>query len=365
MKIAIIGTRGIPNRYGGFEQFTSRIAPMLAGEGHRVYVYNSSTNGYPYSVYKQVQIITKYDPHRVLGTLSQFIYDLLCIWDSRHRDFDLILQLGYTSSSIWGFLLPADALLVTHMDGLEWKRAKYNALSRRFLRSAEKWAVSRSDLIIADAKAIGRYLSARFGKQALFIPYGAEIPSRSATDVLDLFGLKPFGYNLVIARFEPENNLEMIIRGHLEASLPEPLILIGNAENAFGRRLVKRYRHPHIVFKGAMYHQAVLDSLRHFSNLYFHGHSVGGTNPSLLEAMASGCLIAAHDNEFNHEVLGRDAYYFNEAKQIARLLSLRPRKNDHTDLMDRNLQKINNFYHWDNILNLIKTNILDRYAYRL
>lgn len=365
MKIAIIGTRGIPNRYGGFEQFASRIAPMLARDGHQVYVYNSSTNGYPHRTWNQVRIITKHDPRKALGTLSQFIYDFLCIRDCRYRDYDLIFQLGYTSSSLWGFLFPGRAVLVTHMDGLEWKRAKYNRLTRVFLRFAEKRAVVRSDVLIADAKAIGRYLSGRFGKQAVFIPYGADIPRNPAPDVLDTYGLRPFGYHLVIARFEPENNLEMIIQGHLEAPSTMPLILIGNPDNAFGKRLRKRYRHPGILFTGALYDTVPLDTLRHFSRLYFHGHSVGGTNPSLLEAMAAGCLIAAHENEFNREVLGEDAYYFEDATQIAALVRSSPCRCDHAGFLDHNLEKIRSCYRWDNVLQLIHKNIIDRYAYRL
>src|SRR5690349_15755847 len=120
MKIGIVGTRGIPNRYGGFEQFIEFVAPELVNRGHEVYVYNSSLHPYKEPTYKGVHIISKTDPENKIGTAGQFIYDLNCIRDSRKRNYDVILQLGYTSSSIWTFLYPSGSLLVTNMDGLEW-----------------------------------------------------------------------------------------------------------------------------------------------------------------------------------------------------------------------------------------------------
>lgn len=365
MKIAIIGTRGIPNKYGGFEQFASYIAPMLARKGHHVFVYNSSTNGYHCSSWRNVQIITKPDPQKIVGSASQFIYDFLCIRDARTRHYDLILQLGYTTSSLWGFLFPKNAIIATNMDGMEWKRSKYNRVSRKFLQMAERWAVKQSTLLIADAEAIRDYYYIHYGREALFIPYGAHPTQEPTLSLLNVYGLKPFGYNLAIARLEPENNLEMIIQGHLEAAILTPLIIIGDYQNAYGRYLRKHYPHPGIVFKGALYDTTLLDNLRYFSNLYFHGHSVGGTNPSLLEAMAARCLVVAHDNIFNREVLGGDAYFFENHIHISTLLGNKPLKCKHRTFLDNNLQKINAFYNWENVLNLIEQHIINRYADRI
>src|SRR5215469_9735731 len=154
MNIGIIGTRGIPNQYGGFEQFAEFIAPALVERGHAVTVYNSSLHPYKENNWKGVNLVHQYDAEGKLGTAGQFIYDFNCIKDSRKRKFDVILQLGYTSSSVWSFLFPKKSVLVTNMDGLEWKRTKYSKPVRRFLRYAEKWAATYSDFLIADSKGI-------------------------------------------------------------------------------------------------------------------------------------------------------------------------------------------------------------------
>lgn len=354
MRIAIIGTRGIPNRYGGFEQFASHIAPMLVQNGHDVYVYNTSAHSYKGKSWRGVHIIAKYDPEKIMGTSGQFVYDLLCILDARKRNFDLILQLGYTSSSMWGFLFPHKAILATNMDGMEWKRAKYNRLTRKFLQQAEAWAVKRSDVLIADAEAMRRYLRSHYKKDACYIPYGAFPFQDPDPTLLVPYGLQPFGYDLLIARPERENNIEMIIRGHLMADSGRPLLIVGNGDNRYGKYLRKKYIHPSIIFMGSLYDMITLNNLRYYSNLYFHGHSVGGTNPSLLEAMAARCLIVAHDNVFNREVLGRNAYYFKKEADIARLLKTDPVKQAHATFIESNLQKIEARYNWEHIVYLIE-----------
>src|SRR5690606_2149890 len=229
------------------------------------------------------------------------------------RNFDIILQLGYTSSSIWSGFFPKKSLVVTNMDGLEWKREKYNALTRQFLKYAEKIAVQKSDHLIADSKAIQVYLKEKYAATSVYVPYGAENyePYGDALRGLSAFNIAPFSYDLIIARFEPENNIEPVLKSY--SNCPNDiLVLIGNYKaTAHGRHCYKRYGHfSNVHFAGAVFDSEVLDNLRFYSRLYYHGHSVGGTNPSLLEAMACGALIAAHDNDFNRAVLDEDAFYF-------------------------------------------------------
>src|SRR6266480_5995741 len=162
MRIAILGTRGIPNRYGGFEQFAEYAAPLLAKRGHEVFVYNSSSHPFQDKEWRGVKLIRRPDPENNLGTFGQFIYDFNCIMDARRENFDFILQLGYTSSSIWAFLLPKKAVVITNMDGFEWKRKKYSRLVQWFLRHAEKWAVKYSDVLIADSLIMQSYLKKKY-----------------------------------------------------------------------------------------------------------------------------------------------------------------------------------------------------------
>ncbi len=142
MKIAIIGTRGIPNHYGGFEQFAEYLSLGLVEKGHMVTVYNSHTHPYQGNDWNGVKIIHCKDPEDKLGTIGQFVYDYNCIRDTRKRNYDIILQLGYTSSSVWGRLLPRKkSIITTNMDGLEWKRTKYSQKVQKFLQYAEKLGV--------------------------------------------------------------------------------------------------------------------------------------------------------------------------------------------------------------------------------
>jgi glycosyltransferase involved in cell wall biosynthesis len=359
MKIAVIGTRGIPNHYGGFEQFASYVAPALAAKGHEVYVYNTSSHPYREKEWKGVRIISKYDPQRIMGTSGQFIYDFLCILDARGRRFDLIFQLGYTSSSIWSFLFPQRAVIATNMDGLEWKRAKYSLAARMFLKLAEKLAVKHSDILIADAWGIQQYLKEAHGKEAVWISYGAVPFNDPDIKILSNCGLKPFEYDLLIARMEPENNIEMIIRGHQAAQQDVLLVIIGDYKNKYGQYLRKKYDHASVAFWGAVYDMALLNNLRYFSHIYFHGHSAGGTNPSLLEAMAAQCLIFAHNNIFNRSVLGWDAYYFDDHTTISALLDKRPLKADHGALIENNLLKIRKFYSWPYIIRQLEEQVIN------
>jgi glycosyltransferase involved in cell wall biosynthesis len=354
MKIAIIGTRGIPNQYGGYEQFAEYAAPALAARGHEVYVYNSSLHPLRQKMWHGVHLIRRFDPENRVGSAGQFVYDLSCILDARRREFDIILQLGYTSSSIWSFLMPKRSLVITNMDGLEWKRQKYSKRVQRFLKKAEKWAALSSDYLIADSLGIQSYLKEEYKKDSTFIAYGAQVINEPDEKVLEKGGLEKFGYDMLIARMEPENNVETVIRAHQLCNDAKPLVIIGQYTNKFGSYLRSTYKSKEIRFLGPVFDLQVLNSLRYYSHLYFHGHSVGGTNPSLLEAMASHALIVAHDNIFNRSVLGDDAFYFNSAEQLATLFAKNIRKDDHQSMIDNNVEKIINEYAWPVIIDRIE-----------
>jgi glycosyltransferase involved in cell wall biosynthesis len=349
MRIAIIGTRGIPNRYGGFEQFTEYIAPMLVERGYELYVYNSSSHPYKGTQWKGVNIIAKADPEVQLGTIGQFVYDFNCIMDARRRNFDIILQLGYTSSSIWSFCFPQRSWVITNMDGFEWKRAKYSRPVQWFLKHAEKWAALYSDFLVADSGTMREYIQRKYRRNADYIPYGATVFDRPDESVLEKFGLTCHSYNMLVARIEPENNIESIIRGCLASDTNAPLLIIGNHQNKFGRYLTNKYIDKKIIFYGAVYDLEMLNQLRYHSRFYFHGHSVGGTNPSLLEAMASQSLVVAHDNVFNRAVLEHDAYYFRNSNDITALLNTGPSRTGEASKINNNLEKIKTRFSWEHV----------------
>lgn len=346
-KIGIIGTRGIPNQYGGFEQFAQFFSEYLVQKGYEVVVYCSSNHTYQEKTWKGVSLVHIKDPEKQIGTAGQFIYDLRSILHARKQDFDAIFQLGYTSSSIWGFLFPKKAKLITNMDGLEWKRSKYSPLVQHFLRKAEKWAVKQSDELIADSIGIQHYLKEKYAVSSTFIPYGSELITNKDSSIIQAYNLTEGNYHLVIARFEPENNIEIIINGFHDDT-EKKLVIIGNYSTKYGKYLYENY-HEKVLFLGAIYDFDVLNQLRLHCDLYFHGHSVGGTNPSLLEAMACSCFIIAHNNPFNKGVLGDDALYFDSAAAISTLLKKEQLTHQKSEFILSNRQKIESLYSFESV----------------
>lgn len=349
MKIAILGTRGIPNYYGGFEQFAEYFSVYLVEKGHEVYVYNSHNHPYQEKTFHGVHILHQYDPEYKMGTFGQFIYDYNCIKDIRKRNFDIILQLGYTSSSVWFFMLPKNAIVITNMDGLEWKRSKYSAPVRQFLKFAERLAAISSDYLVADSLGIKASLKKLYNKESTYIAYGAHAFYNPNESVLKEYSVEKERYNMIMARFEPENNLDMVLEGVVISKDTTPILVIGKHETKYGHYLKEKFKdYAHIRFIGGLYNIDHLNSLRYYSRLYFHGHSVGGTNPSLLEAMASGALIAAHGNDFNKGVLQQNAYYFTNANEVSQLLAT-IRKADNMELVKNNFEAIIKDFNWEKI----------------
>jgi len=335
MKIGIIGTRGIPNNYGGFEQFAQFLSEKLVMNGLDVSVYCPHSHPYKKDEWKGVKLIRKFDPENKIGTIGQFVYDLDCINDCRKRDFDIILQLGYTSSSIWSFRFPKKSFIVTNMDGLEWKRSKYPKPVKLFLKYAEKLGALKGGYLVADSTEIKKHIFKTYRKESTYIPYGANLIGTFEKAFIEELELRMFEYELLIARLEPENNIEMILNGFSRSNTNRKFVVVGNLNKKLGKNLIFKYKDERILFLGGIYNQEKLNALRYFSNLYFHGHSVGGTNPSLLEAMATRCLICAHDNIFNRDVLKNNGYYFKTEDQIIRIIN-------ETQVHDKNLDKINN-----------------------
>ncbi len=349
MKIAILGTRGIPNHHGGFEQFAENFSVFMASKGHEVYVYNSHNHPYQNKSYKKTIIVHCYDPEYILGTAGQFLYDFNCILDTRKKKFDVILQLGYTSSSIWNWMFKKSATIVTNMDGLEWKRTKYSSSVQNFLKYAEKLAIKKSNFLISDSIGIQNYIKEKYQCDSKYIAYGADVFEDNNVNVLKDYNLQPYSYNMLIARLEPENNIETILDGVVLSNTDQPFIVIGNHKTKYGEFLkTKYYEEKRILFFGAIYNLTHLNNLRYYSNFYFHGHSVGGTNPSLLEAMASKTLIVANNNVFNKSILEDNALYFNNKNDVSEILNTKIKEN-YTYMLSNNFDKIKKHFNWEKI----------------
>lgn len=361
MKIAFVSTRGIPNNYGGFEQFAEYISVGLVQRGHDVTVYSPHYHPYQEIVYKGVRIKHIYSPEKWMGgSVGSFFYDYACLKDALTKeDFDVIYEAGYTS------IIPAyirfnvknikRPVFTTNMDGLEYKRTKFNKWVQKFVFWEERMAVKHSHYLIADNMGIKDYYKEKYGKESKFLAYGANIYDNYKEEFLKEYGLEKNGYFLIIARLEPENNIEMAIDGYISSNQygKKPLIVVGKTNTPYGKFLVEHYGgNKSINFVGGIYDFDKINSVRYYSYAYFHGHSVGGTNPSLLEAMASECFILSHDNIFNRSVLGGNAIYYSSSAEVKEILNdIDHLETEHKKVfLQNNLNVIRNQYSWEKLV---------------
>ena len=361
MKIAFISTRGIPNNYGGFEQFAEYISVGLAKRGHEVVVYSPHFHPYKEDIYKGVRIKHIYSPEIWMGSsVGSFFYDFASLKDAlKNEHFDIIYEAGYTSivpAFIWFNVKKIKyPIFTTNMDGLEYKRTKFNKWVQRFVFWEEKMTVKHSHYLVADNMGIHDYYKEKYGKESKFLAYGADIHNNYNEKFLKEFGIEVNNYYLIIARLEPENNISMAIEGYLASKEngKRPLIIVGKTNTSHGKELVAKYGHEKSIhFIGGIYDFNKLNSIRHFSFAYFHGHSVGGTNPSLLEAMASDCFILANDNIFNKAVLGENALYYPDHINVTKILNnidslAETYKNN---FIENNLEVIRKEYSWEKLV---------------
>jgi len=351
MRIAIAGTRGIPNAYGGFEQFAEYLAAGLARRGHQVLVYLPDFHPYREPAFQGAILRRIPSPEHILGSAANFTYDYLCLKDAIRDGYDVVLECGY------GTAAPALALcrlkrtrVVTNMDGMEWQRAKWSAPVKWLTRKFEALAVARSHLLVADNQGIQTYLLETYGARSEYIPYGADLVGPLDAAPLAAYHVQSGVYSMLIARLEPENNVGMILDGHVAAGLACPLLVVGNHRTAYGAHLVERFAaFPGIRFLGPVYDKGALDLLRQHAAWYFHGHSVGGTNPSLLEAMACGARIAAHDNPFNRAVVADGARYFATSAEVSEILQSPPETRGEASAAI-NRARIVSEYSWDSVI---------------
>lgn len=321
-RIAIVGSRGIPNAYGGFEWLAEKLALYLSASGHHIIVCQSTQHPFKESFLRDITLLRAWDPS--IGATGQFVYDLVSIIKVGRLKPDVIILLGYTSSAVWSFLLPKESSIVQHMDGMEWKRDKYSGPIRAFLRRSEKIAARRANILIADHPVIFNYLKEKYSdKEIVYIAYG-EDDTEVEQPVADLQGKT---FDLVMARLEPENQIEMIISGWMEADLPHILAIAGSLQTRYGKMLHRKYSRyrDRIIFLGGVYDKGQALWLRRNCRYYLHGHKAGGTNPSLIQVLTHHRRILVHANPFNEYIaFTYGLNTFENSHALARLLSTPP-----------------------------------------
>jgi len=329
-------------------------------KGHEVTVYNSSRHPYKEKEWNGVRIIHCFDPEYLIGVAGQFVYDLNCILNARKKKYDILLMLGYTSSSVWGAFYPKRSIVITNMDGLEWKRTKFSKPVQKFLKYAEKLAVRSSHFHVADSPVIKEYLDDKYNIKSKYIAYGAELNPGIDETFLSEYGLQRKQYFLLMARMEPENNIEMILDGFCMSRSDIKFIVIGNTANGFGKYLQEKYKdETRICFLGAIFDEQKVQSITSCCSLYFHGHSVGGTNPSLLDAMAAKAPLAAHNNPFNCSILANNALYFSDKTGVCDLINENKYSNEAH--IQNNYSKIENEFAWEDITDQYENYFLECY----
>lgn len=353
-RIAILGTRGIPARYGGFETFAEELAVRLVQRGHEVTVYcEKGASCSADANYKGVRL--EYISAPPLGPLDVVWFDICCMAKAT-RHYDLLYLLGYGAGSFtWMPRLLGKPVWI-NMDGLEWKRSKWPWYARLYLRLNEWCAAKFASLMIADAEGIKRYLKESYGESSAvaMIPYGAELISVPPDpSYLTQMGVSPGSYYLVVCRLEPENHVREIIEGFNLAATRRELIVVGDidTDTPYVRDL-KRSAGSKVRFIGTCYEKPMLKALRYYAFAYFHGHSVGGTNPSLLEAMGCANVVIAHDNPFNREVAAECARYFASPVEITEIINSLESGTDLGKMHAVAQERIRTIYSWERITDL-------------
>lgn len=316
MKIAIIGSRGIPARYGGFETFAEVLAEGLTEYGHEIIVYSlPEFQPIPFSHPNIKRVFIKTPRFSFLEKVSMSTFSIL------HSAFkeknDAIIFLGVSGGLVIWLLRAIGTRTIVNIDGIEWKRSRWGGFIKFALKTLERLSVKWSDTVIADSEAIGEYVLSEYHKNYVFIPYGVDqciFKDEDWEQAKSKYQLKPNEYYLIVGRHVPENNFDISIQGFLRSKSDKKLIIVSNLEK------MQESPSNQVIFAGPIYDRPRLYALRAKAFVYIHGHSVGGTNPSLLEAISSKNIVFAYDVSYNREVLRDFGYYFRDEKELSHLI---------------------------------------------
>lgn len=312
MRIAILGTRGIPAAYGGFETFAEELSTRLARRGHEVTVY--CREPHPEPVWRGVRL--RHIPpvrHKYLETVA---HTFLSTLDLLRNPPDAALYCNAANALFTPLARRAGARVALNVDGLERKRRKWNVLARLWYHVSEGLSTFCPDVIVTDAAEIQRYYRENYGADSVFIPYGAETGKTASRAALDALGLEQDRYFLYVTRFEPENNPLMVRRAFERVETALRLVLVGSAPYAHAYiRELKDTRDPRILFPGAIYGQGYRELQSHCF-AYIHATEVGGTHPALIEAMGRGAPVLYLSTPENEEVAGGVALPFHDEASL-------------------------------------------------
>ncbi len=319
MNIAIVGTRGIPANYGGFETFAEELSTRLVEGGHQVTVYGRSNNvRYASRVYRGVRlVILPTIPTKHLDTIA---HTFLSVCHGLFADYDVVLMCN-AANAVFSIVPRIRGIPVAlNVDGIERKRGKWGIAGRTFYRISERLASLLPTVVVTDAGVIEDYFLDRHDTPSVMIAYGADCRRQESTAFIESLGLKSRKFLLYVSRLEPENNAHLVIEAYGRVETSMPLVIVGDAPYAAGYiRHLKSMADTRVQFTGAIYGDGCLE-LRSHAYLYVQATEVGGTHPALLEAMGAGNCVLARDTPEHREVLDSTGLYFNQATELTELL---------------------------------------------
>lgn len=352
LRIAILGSRGIPHTYSGYEAFVGEVGPRLVERGHEVLVYcRSSLFRERPRTYKGVRLI--YLPNIETKTMGTLTHTLVSMVDVLFRKMDVIFVVNLVN--VFPCILPRllGKNVAINVDGLDWKRGKWGRLGKKYFYWNAKW-VGRicPKGVVTDAQEMRRIYLEEFGTQNVSIAYGAIIEKAQNPEVVMQYGLEPGGYYLVASRLVPENNADLIVRAFEKVKTSRMLAIAGNANyrSSFVERL-KGTKDPRVRFLGHVGNAEHVKELHCNAYAYVHGHSLGGTNPALLKALGYGNCVLALETAFNREVLRDCGILFkNDADDLAQKIQ---RIEEHLEIAEtyrvRGPQRVRETYTWERI----------------
>lgn len=321
MKLRILGIRGIPAAHGGFETFAEYLSFFLRDKGWQIIVYCQEDEKGELWQDEWNGIERVHIPVSQSGPLGTIVFDWKSIVHAA-KSKDACLTLGYNTALFCVLLRLRGIRNVINMDGIEWSRAKWGPVAKLWFWLNDWAGCWLGDHLVADHPEIKKHLSTRTNPRKITtIAYGAEHVTTAPVEPLEKWQLQPGNYLTLVARAEPENSILEVVQGFSSKPRGIKLLILGNysTEHSYQKKVLEAAS-DEIVFAGAIYDKFVVQALRFHCAAYVHGHQVGGTNPSLVEALGAGNAVIAHDNRFNRWVAGEGARYFSDAASFANVL---------------------------------------------
>ncbi len=353
MKVAIIGSRGYPIVYSGYETFVRELAERLVCQGVDVTVY-CHRGLFPERPRDVNGVRLVYLPTVEKKNLSQFLHSLQAFLHASRRRYDAVLAVN-SANGPFGLLTRLRRLpSAINVDGLEWLRPKWRGLGARYFRWASRQATRFFDRVITDSREMQLIYRREFGAESTMIAYGADIPPPADPRRLVRWGLESRGYYLIVGRMVPDNNAGLLVREFLASASRRRLVVVGG--DPYGGRYERALRSlddPRLTWTGYVTGAAELAALTQHCFAYLHGHEFGGTNPSLLQALAAGCAVLALDTVFNREVLADGRYGLFFSKETGNLSALiadaERREAALEELRGRARERVREAYSWEEI----------------